>query len=52
MKTQVGKDGSVVVSKVENNTVYVNAGDKKDVEIPKDRYVKQVGKPEGAKPEI
>lgn len=51
MKTQVGKDGDVVVSKIEDNKLYVNYNGT-EVMIPKDRYVKQVGKAEKAGPEI
>ena len=48
MKTKVGDKGEAVVSKVEDNTIYVNYLDQKDVLIPKERYVKQVGKAEAA----
>jgi RNase P/RNase MRP subunit p29 len=52
MKTQVGKDGDVVVTKIEDNKLYVKYKEGEEKMIPKDRYVKQVGKAEKAGPEI
>lgn len=51
MKTEVGKDGDVVVSKIEDNKLFVNYNGA-EVMIPKERYKKQIGKAEEAKPEI
>lgn len=51
MKTKVGEKGDVVVSKIQDNSVYVNFNGAEAM-IPKDRYIKQIGKPEEAKPEI
>jgi hypothetical protein len=54
MKTKLGKDEDepVTVSKVEDNNVYVNYKENTDILIPKDRYIKQVGKAEKQEAEI
>jgi hypothetical protein len=48
MKTKVGDtdkaEDQVTVSKIEDNNVYINYKEQKDVLLPKDRYVRQYGK--------
>jgi hypothetical protein len=48
LKTKVGDtdkaEDQVIVSKMEDNNIYFNYQEKKDVLLPKDRYVRQYGK--------
>jgi hypothetical protein len=48
MKTK----GEVEVSKVEGNKVFFNKGEKKDLPLPKERYLGQVGKAKGQEAEF
>ena len=54
MKTKLGKDEAepVTVSKIEDNNVYVNYKENTDILIPKDRYIKQLGKVKEKEAEI